>query len=748
MRKPVILFSVLYAKPSLGGAEISMFNYFRRLSKYYDIYAMCFMQGDRKFYARNEFIEDGIHVIQTPQPVDMAVHSFIFNHKPDLIITQLLTSDIVVNEAYKNDIPVIYFAHGIFEDVCFGYLRQDCPYDDVLTCPHDINCKYADDIARHSLKYKNCDHIVCNSEYTRDVFLKVFPETADKLSIVNPDFNYDIFQYEEKRKEDRIRVLAVNSSPLKGRNTVFDVAFNNQNMEFFYVDCRDCDHNFLARSPNIHLLGKIKREELADLYHNVNVTVIPTVMQETFSGVACESILSGTPVVSTQKGNLVKLVKDGISGYTLHDLDVNEWTEKIRLAAAMSVDKDYSDKLRKSLDSVGNTAKIKGYIDSLIRKYQEESVFATKDHFSLLYSKKILFFAKICSPPLGGGEYFIHSVLTYLKEKGYECLAACYCHPDPRQKLKNEVIDWMGLEVHRFESMSYDICSNFFKEQKPDLVITQSFDAPGIVAAANRLGIKTILGTHFWRNICDIEGNFVNMLERPLSTVKLRKDLHPVFKEADMLYVNSEYMRKAVKRYVGVDIERIISPVLDRDRVIAKNINREYVTIINPDHGKGGRLFVELAKQMPDIKFACVGLGNDCFAENAKINREIKGIGNIKLIEHTDNMSEVYGIASVLLVPSMVDETFSMVTLEAMANGIPVIASGYGNLPFLIGANNGGFILDPTDIFLWQEKIRQLMEDKELYNRCSEGVLNRSKDFDPEIQLEKFYKMVVECIGA
>lgn len=748
MRKPVILSASLYFLPALGGCEISQKNYFCRLTDHYEIHALCFMQGGQKFFQKKEFVEDRIHIVQSPSPVDMAVRSFIMNKKPDVIITQLLGSDLVVNEAYKQDIPVIYFAHGMFEDVCFGYVRPDCQYDDPLYCPHNEDCNYSDDLYRHLEKYKKCEYIICNSEYTKNVFEKVFPDVSDKLEIVNPDFNYDLFDYSDYRKSDRIRILAVNSSKLKGRDLVYDIAFRNQDMEVIYVDCRDTDHHFLARSPNIRLMGKVSREQLSVLYKEANVTVIPTVLQETFSGVACESVLSGTPVVCTLKGNLPNIVEDGISGYIEQSLDPLKWEEKIRMAAKHVVDEDFRDKLRRSLDPVGNAQKIKKCIDSVIRRTQEESVFVTKDRFMTIGSKKVLFVGRFCHPPCGGGEYFINSVLSYLKKKGYECLAACYCHPDPRQKLKNEIIDWMGLEVHRFEKMSFEILYQFLSDQEPDLVITQSYDAPGIVAAANQLGIKTILGTHFWRNICEVEDNFVGMLDRPLSTVKIRKDLHGVFSEANALYVNSEYMRKAVERYVGIDIERIISPVLDVERVISKNPKREYVTLINPDVGKGGRLFLELAKQMPDVNFACVGFGNDCFPENAKINEEIKNIANIKTIEQTDDMADVYSKTKVLLVPSGVDETFSMVTLEAMSNSIPVLVSSYGNLPFLVGENQGGFILDPTDIFAWEEKIRSLLDNLVFYKECSEKTLKKSKDYDPEVQLEKFYKMVNSLIGG
>ena len=745
MKKPVIVSAQLYFSPPLGGAEISQMNYFSRLKEFYDIHVYCFMRDDRKFHSKEEFIKDGIHITRSPFPINVTIREAIKKEKPDLIITQLLGSESVVNEAYINDVPCIYFAHGVFEDICFGGLRRDCPHYDVITCPHSPDCRYAEDLYRHYEKYKKCKMIICNSEFMMNCFHKFFPELADKIRVISPDFNYDLFQYNKKEKTDKINVLAVNSSPLKGRDLIFDIAFKNQDIHVTYVDVRAPDYNFLSRSPNITIMDKVSREQMADLYQKADVTLITTDLEETFSGVACESILSGTPVVCTRKGNLPNLVKENKSGYIIDTLEYNEWVEKLRKAASEGVNESFSNGIRLRLNIEKNTSLINKYFNLVIKEHEYDSPFVAKEHFRSFGDKKIMFFAKFYFPPLGGGEYFIHNVLTHLIKKGFKCEGACYCNPDPRIRMMNNVVDWRGIKVHQLGSISYELIVKFFKEHKPDLVITQSFDAPAIVAAAKSLGIKTILGTHFWRNICEVQDDFVNMLTRPMNTVKIRKDLHRVFEEADELYVNSHFMQKAVKRYVGREIDCIINPILDKERVICENRDGKYVTIINPDVGKGGRLFLAIAKMMPDVEFMCVGFGNDLLPENTSINQEIRNRKNIIVKENTDKMSDVYAQIKILLVPSLVDETFSMVALEGMANGIPVLTTNYGNLPFLVGQN--GIILDPFDPFLWKEKIESLMEDSKFYERYSKMMLDRSKAFEPKVQLSKFYQMVTKCIG-
>jgi glycosyltransferase involved in cell wall biosynthesis len=521
------------------------------------------------------------------------------------------------------------------------------------------------------------------------------------------------------------------------------------------VDCRLPDTSFLQSSKNITILPKVDRETMASLFQDSHVTLMPTVLQETFSSTAAESILSGTPVLSTRKGNLVNLVKTGISGDIIDVLDPGQWADKIREYARVRVDKKFSDELREKVNPQRGVEAIKNVFNSLLKDSivmsEGDDFLYAKDRFEEYSSvttdgvlpdknKKILFFAKYFYPPLGGGEYFILSALKHLKKQGYECEAVCYAHPQIGQSLPMGEVEWDGIKVYQLSGIDNQIISDFYDQHNPDLVITQSFDAYHIVKIAKDKGIKTILGTHFWRNICEVPNNFVDMLERPIGSVKMRHDLQQVFRLADEFYVNSEYMQKAVERYVGKKIERIICPMLARERVIAEEKNPEYIVLVNPDAGKGGRMFLNLAKTFQEEKFLCVGLGDEVMGENAEINREIKSTPNIKLVEKADPISEIYAQAKMVLIPSLVDETFSMVALEAMANGIPVLASSLGNLRFLI--SKGGEILDPIDLMSWKNAVKKLLEEKEYYNLVSKEAIDRSNDFLPEDQLEKFENMV------
>ncbi len=58
---------------------------------------------------------------------------------------------------------------------------------------------------------------------------------------------------------------------------------------------------------------------------------------------------------------------------------------------------------------------------------------------------------------------------------------------------------------------------------------------------------------------------------------------------------------------------------------------------------------------------------------------------------------EIYGDIDILVVPSLVDESFSIVARDALARGIPVIASDAGALSEIIEYGVNGFLFRPGD---------------------------------------------------
>jgi glycosyltransferase involved in cell wall biosynthesis len=358
--------------------------------------------------------------------------------------------------------------------------------------------------------------------------------------------------------------------------------------------------------------------------------------------------------------------------------------------------------------------------------------------------KKILSLTRFACPELGGGEVFLATVLNYLSSHGYDCSAACFADPKTEKPFSVEKqLEWRGVKTTQLVVRRDEDLYNFLKKEMPDIVITQSFSAPIIVDYAKSLGIKTIFIVLFWRNLVSVKDNFTNMLTRPMDSVKLLYDNHRVFNSCDKICVNSEFMQQAVKRYIGLDIETIIHPVFKKENILSKNKDPRYIVLINSDCGKGGRIFCEIAKRMPDKEFLCVGLGNEFIQENIVINKILRSLKNVEIIEKTYDMASVYGKTKILLVPSLVDETFSICSLEAMSNGLPVLVSPQGNLPFLV--ENENCVLPLDNIQLWIDKINFLLSDEKSYNKLSARAKQIADKYDPETDLNKFLQLVREC---
>jgi glycosyltransferase involved in cell wall biosynthesis len=70
--------------------------------------------------------------------------------------------------------------------------------------------------------------------------------------------------------------------------------------------------------------------------------------------------------------------------------------------------------------------------------------------------------------------------------------------------------------------------------------------------------------------------------------------------------------------------------------------------------------------------------------------------------------------SDVVVVPSLWFETFSMLTHEAFAAGVPVIASDHGALQEAVRHRVDGLLVPPGDVAAWQEALQRLADNHEL----------------------------------
>lgn len=91
------------------------------------------------------------------------------------------------------------------------------------------------------------------------------------------------------------------------------------------------------------------------------------------------------------------------------------------------------------------------------------------------------------------------------------------------------------------------------------------------------------------------------------------------------------------------------------------------------------------------------------------------------------------------------EESQGIAICEALATGLPVVASDVGGIPNVVKHEHSGFLVQPNDFGRFSERILELIEDKELYTSMSKNALTDSKSFDWQAIAEKVFN--VYCIA-
>ena len=117
---------------------------------------------------------------------------------------------------------------------------------------------------------------------------------------------------------------------------------------------------------------------------------------------------------------------------------------------------------------------------------------------------------------------------------------------------------------------------------------------------------------------------------------------------------------------------------------------------------------------LPEIKAVIAGDGPEArrlhqLADSLGINTALQFTGGIKP-ETTYSLIEN---ASIVVVPSLWQEPFGLVALQAMQQGRPVVASRVGGLPEIVDHGNTGFLVAPGDSDGLAKSLVELVKSKE-----------------------------------
>ncbi len=133
---------------------------------------------------------------------------------------------------------------------------------------------------------------------------------------------------------------------------------------------------------------------------------------------------------------------------------------------------------------------------------------------------------------------------------------------------------------------------------------------------------------------------------------------------------------------------------------------------------KGVRHLLEALRHIPPeegLRVVLVGAGEEEGVE--RMLREPGIAARVLRVGHQSNATAWIGACDVLAIPSVAREGLPRVALEAMSQGLPVVASRVGGLPELVAAEVTGLLVPPRDPVALAAALRRLRADAPLRHR-------------------------------
>ncbi|WP_048152120.1 glycosyltransferase family 4 protein [Thermococcus cleftensis] len=337
-------------------------------------------------------------------------------------------------------------------------------------------------------------------------------------------------------------------------------------------------------------------------------------------------------------------------------------------------------------------------------------------------------------PKVGGVASHMHSLALKLSERGHEVAIIT----NDLETGREGELESLGIELVKIPgrtspifgiNMSYSLASSreleeFLKDY--DVVHSHHAFTPlalKAVKAGRELGKATLLTTHsisfshesrLWQALGLTMPLFSRYLRYPHEIIAVSRAA-----EAFIRHFTDVPVRVIPN---GVDDERF-RPLGEADkRRVREELGIEgrvvlYVSRMSPRKGPHVLLnaFQGVAKRTEDVTLVLVGSGEmlpflKAQAKFLKIEDRVRFLGYVD----DATLPRLFGAADVFVLPSTTAEAFGIVILEAMASGIPVVATDVGGIPEIVGESESGFLVPPGNEPALEEAIQKLLSDEKL----------------------------------
>lgn len=326
----------------------------------------------------------------------------------------------------------------------------------------------------------------------------------------------------------------------------------------------------------------------------------------------------------------------------------------------------------------------------------------------------------------GGLENGLINLINHMPDRYRHAIICLKDYTSFRDGLTNPNVEVIALNKRDGKDLgNYVKLWRVLRRLKPDIVHTRNLTALDCLVPAALAGVRArVHGEHGW-DMFDLHGT-------SLKYKLLRKLCKPLVSRYVAL---SKELEQWLLADIGVRRERLVRIVngVDTDKFVAAKI-RESISDDNDfpadavvvgyvgrmrtvkDPMNLARAFIQLANALPDsrqrLRLVMVGDG----PEKSQVEAELTRAGLADLTWFPGNRGDIAKILrglDVFVLPSL-KEGISNTILEAMAAGLPVVATNVGGNPDIVDHGRSGTLVPPEDSNALAQAIESYVDDPQL----------------------------------
>ncbi|MBU1049860.1 N-acetyl-alpha-D-glucosaminyl L-malate synthase BshA [Candidatus Bipolaricaulota bacterium] len=368
----------------------------------------------------------------------------------------------------------------------------------------------------------------------------------------------------------------------------------------------------------------------------------------------------------------------------------------------------------------------------------------------------------ICCYPSHGGSGVVATELgKHLAERGHEVAFVSYDTPLRLSELPPRV-SFHEVEIEQYPLLKHFPYTLALASKLAEVAETHELDILhahyAIPFGAAALLAKQIVRSRDVKVALTLHGTDITLVGNNASFKPVTK---MTIENADAVTVVSQFLKDETIRQFDVQRElRVIYNFIDPERhelepcpcipQCSMNSQKTIMHISNFRPVKRIRdviaVFAKICASV-DSRLILVGDGPDAIVAR-EMGQELGILDRIKFIGIVDRVAPLLARADLFLLPSST-ESFGLVALEAMASGVPVIASDVGGIPEVVEHGRTGFLAPVGDVDAMASYAINLLTHAE--DHCRFGMAAQEharKKFDYRLIVPQYEKMYEDALNS